>query len=71
MDYLERIPDVDTSLRDYTFTKFIEENYKNGTNLVAGGKIFGVEIDTCNLEEVIAALYVLYTYKEYFVEGKE
>jgi hypothetical protein len=71
MDYLERIPDVDASLRNYTFTKFVEENYRNGIKLVAGGKLFGVEIDACNLEEVIAALYALYTYKEYLVKTDE
>jgi hypothetical protein len=65
MDYLDRIPDE--PFRNYEFDKFIEENYKNGIDLVSGGKVFGVEVDVCNLEEVIAALYVLYTYKEYLV----
>lgn len=68
MDYLDRIPDVDASLRNYTFNEFIQKNYLEGLKLVSGGKIFGVEIDVCNLEEVIAALYVLYTYKEWMVK---
>lgn len=67
MDYLERIPDKDTS-RNYTFDRFVKENFNNGINLVSGGKIFGVEIDTTNLEEVVAALYIMYTYKNYMVK---
>lgn len=70
MDYLDRLPDKDVS-RNYTFDKFVRENFNNGINLVAGGKIFGVEIDTTNLEEVIAALYIMYQYKEYMVKVDE
>lgn len=68
MDYTDRIPDKDASLRNYTFNDFIQNNYLEGIKLVSGGKIFGVEVDVCNLEEVIAALYVMYTYKEYMVQ---
>jgi hypothetical protein len=70
LDYLDRIPNptAEEISHNFEFNKFIEENFRKGINLVAGGKIFGVEIDTCNLDEVIAALYVMYTYKEYLVK---
>lgn len=70
MNYPNGIPYKDPN-RNHTFDKFIRENFVNGINLVSGGKIFGVEIDTTNLEEVIAALYIMYTYKDYMVKADE
>jgi len=50
------------------FKKEIKDNFNKAIELVRGAKLYGIEIDVDNLEEVIAALYFLYTYKDYMVK---
>ena len=49
--------------RDY-FDYQVKKLYSQAIQMVSGSKLYGIQIDTTHLNEVIACLYILYLSKE-------